>query len=35
MYKFLKQPSYFVVGGADCNRGNLQNMVHQSVNHAI
>jgi len=23
------------VGGTDCNRGNMQQMVQQSVNHAI
>jgi len=31
---FLK-PLHFVVGGTDCNKGNMQQVVQQSVNHAI
>jgi hypothetical protein len=27
--------TYFVVGGTDCNRGNMQQMVQHSVNHVI
>jgi len=26
---------YFMVGGADCDRGNMQQMVQQAVDHAI
>jgi len=32
---FVEQDSYFVVEGTDSNRGNMQQMVQQSVNHAI
>ena len=32
---FVEQDSNFVVEGTDTNRGNMQQMVQQSVNHAI
>jgi len=32
---FVYQAFYFVEVGTDCNRGNMQQMVQQSVNHAI
>ena len=32
---FVEQDSNFVVEGTDSNRGNMQQMVQQSVNHAI
>jgi len=32
---FVYQAFYFVEVGTDCNRGNMQQMVQQSVIHAI
>jgi len=32
---FVYQAFYFVVAGTDCNRGNMQLMVQQSINHTI
>ena len=32
---FVEQDSFFLVEGQDRNRGNMQQMVQQSVNHAI
>jgi len=32
---FFQQPFYFVIGGTDCNWGNIQHVVQQSVNYAI
>ena len=32
---FVEEASYFVVEGTDSNRGNMKQMVQQSVNDAI
>ena len=32
---FVLQPFCFEVGDTDCNGGNMQQMVQQSVNHAV
>jgi hypothetical protein len=32
---FVEQASYFMVVSTDSNRGNMQQMVKQSLNHAI